>query len=439
MSERYVLKGNLLYSTSPEQMVSVPNGFLVCQEGKVAGAFPALPECYKNLPLVDYGDRLIIPGLVDLHLHAPQYAFRGIGMDMELLDWLETHVFPEEAKYKDLEYARKAYSIFASDLAASATTRACIFATIHRPATLLLMELLEETRGVKALVGKVNMDRNSPAFLCEESAQRSLEETALWIEQGRGRFQNVGMVLTPRFTPSCTDPLMKGLGRLQKETGLPVQSHLSENLSEIEWVRELCPGASSYGETYYQAGLLGGEGCPTIMAHCVHSSEQEMALLKKQGVYLALCAQSNTNLRSGIAPVRAYMEQGMNLGLGTDVAGGSSLSIFHAMVDAMQSSNLRWRLVDDSWKPLTVKEAFYLGTKGGGSFFGKVGSFEEGYAFDAVVLDDTGLPHPQPLTPEERLERMLYLSDDRQIYAKYLEGYQVFQKGNRTDALPQQN
>lgn len=419
----FALKGNILYAPTPKEIVTAPDSYLVCEAGKVAGVFAELPARFAGIPIEDCGDGLVIPGLVDLHLHAPQYSFRTLGMDLELLDWLNTHTFPEEAKYVDLAYAERAYRIFADDLAASATTRAAVFGTIHRPATELLMDLVEET-GVKALVGKVNMDRNSPDILREEDAAASLAETTRWIEETKGKYRNVSPILTPRFTPSCTDELMEGLGKLQRETGLPVQSHLSENLSEIAWVKELCPWSSCYGGAYDRFGLFGGDA-PTIMAHCVHSTGEEIDLMQARGVFIAHCAQSNTNLASGIAPVRVYLDRGMKVGLGTDIAGGYSLSVFQAMADAVQVSKLRWRLLDDSLRPLTVPEAFYLGTKGGGEFFGKVGSFEEGYEFDAVLLDDGALPHPQELSPQERLERMIYLGGEHCVRGKYVAGARV--------------
>lgn len=420
----FVLKGDICYSCDPKTLSMTEQGYLVCEDGKSKGVFEMLPEQYQNLPLIDCGSQLIVPGLTDLHIHAPQYAFRGTGMDLELLDWLNQFAFPEEAKYGDLEYARQAYTIFAESLKYSATTRACIFATIHRPAVKLLMDLMEET-GLGAMVGKVNMDRNSPASLTEESAQRSAEDTVQWLEETKDRYQIVKPILTPRFIPSCSDDLMRRLKEIQNQYQLPVQSHLSENPSEIQWVQELCPASSFYGDAYDQFGLFGGEA-KTIMAHCVYSDEQECTRMKERGVFVAHCPDSNMNLSSGIAPVRRFLDMGLRTGLGSDVAGGCSESIFRAMGQAIQVSKLRWRLADESLKPLTVEEAFYLGTKGGGEFFGRVGSFEPGYEFDALVLDDSGLLHPQPITMKQRLERMIYLADNRQIAGKYVSGRKIF-------------
>ena len=421
MKKSFVLRGNLIHTPRCGELELHPHGYLVCEDGAVAGVFEHLPEQYRAYPLEDYGDALILPGLVDLHVHGAQYAYRGLGMDRELLDWLECNAFPEESRFARQDYAEAAYRIFVDALVHSATTRACIFATLHRPATLQLMRLLEQA-GLPCFVGKVNMDRNSPDILRETTAE-SLAETRRWLEESR-EFSLVRPILTPRFTPSCTDALMDGLGELQREFSVPVQSHLSENLSEIEWVKELCPQTRFYGESYARAGLF-GDGCPTVMAHCVWSGAEERALMKRNGVFIAHCPQSNMNVSSGIAPVKQFLREGQKVGLGSDVAGGAHLSLFRAMTDAIQCSKLRWRLVDPDTPALTLPEALYMATKGGGAFFGKVGSFEPGYALDAVVLDDSALPTTRDCTLAERLERYVYLSDGRPC-AKYAAGQRIF-------------
>ena len=152
---RFVMKGNICYSNDNKELCVIENGYVVSEDGICQGVYEKLPEKYQTIPCYDYTDRLIIPGFADLHVHAPQYSFRGLGMDLELLDWLNTNTFPEESKYRDPEYARKAYDIFVKNLTHGATTRACVFATIHNEATLLLMDRLEEA-GIAAMVGKVN-------------------------------------------------------------------------------------------------------------------------------------------------------------------------------------------------------------------------------------------------------------------------------------------
>ena len=419
----FILRGNIVYSKDQNELDICEHGYLVCREGKVEGVYQTLPFRLGGNPIHDHGDCLIIPGLVDLHIHAPQYSFRGLGMDMELLEWLETNTFPEEAKYESPEYARKAYQIFTDNMRKSATTRACIFGTVHREATLLLMDLMEKT-GLDTMIGKVNMDRNCPDYIIEET-EESAGETLEWIKDVLHRkYQNTRPILTPRFTPSCTDELMEELKKLQIRYGLPLQSHLSENPGEIAWVKELCPWAEFYGDAYDRFGLFGAD-CPTVMAHCVYSGEQEIERMKENGVFIAHCPESNMNVSSGIAPVRTFLERGLRVGIGSDVAGGSTENLFRAMAHAVQSSKLRWRLTDDSLEALTAEEVFYMATKGGGAFFGKVGSFEKGYEFDAVVLDDSRLKHPQPLDVRNRLERMIYLADEREIRAKYVKGKEI--------------
>ena len=420
-TKSFVLHGNVCYNTTPQEVRCVPGGYAVCVDGVSAGVFEELPERYAGLPVVECEDQLVIPGMSDIHLHAPQYAFRGTGMDLELLDWLNTYTFPEEAHYADLGYAEKAYSIFSDDLRKSATTRAVVFGTLHVEGTELLMDKLEAT-GLSTYVGKVNMDRNGGENL-EEDTARSVADTLRWLDEVEGRYERTRPIITPRFTPSVTDELMTELAKIAHERELPVQSHLSENPSECGWVKELCPWSSCYGDAYDHFGMLGAR---TVMAHCVYSDETETELLRRTGTYVAHCPQSNAQLSSGIAPIRRYLELGMNVGLGTDVAGGANLSMFRCMADAVAVSKLRWRLVDEGLAALTTQEALWLATVGGGSFFGKVGSFEEGYEFDALVLDDSNIRAPREMSVWERLERYVYLAEEGgRLTRKYVAGREV--------------
>lgn len=426
MNNIFAIRGNICFSKDVNTLYTAENSYIICENGICQGVFEQLPEKYQNIPCKDYGDRLIIPGLVDLHMHAPQYAFRALALDLELLEWLNKYAFKVESEYADIEYAKNAYEIFADDLVKSGTTRICLFGTLHTEATLLLMEMLEKS-GMRAYVGKVNMDRNSPDYLCEESADKSAADTKYWIEESIRRFKNIKPIITPRFTPSCSDELMAQLGELQRAYHLPVQSHLSENYGEIAWVQELCPNTRFYGEAYDQFGMFGTNG-PSIMAHCVHSSEEEMELMKKRGVFVAHCPQSNANLSSGIAPAREYLERGINIGLGCDIGGGTTLNMFRCMCEAIQYSKVRWRLVDQTKAPLRLEEVFHMATKGGGAFFGKVGSFEAGYEFDALVIDDSVLRYPRRLDIKERVDRLIYMAEDNQITAKYVAGTKLFDK-----------
>ena len=425
MNTSFILKGNICHTPAPDRLETLAQGFAVCEGGVCRGAFDAVPERFAGLEVVDCGDRLILPGLVDLHTHAPQYAFCGTGMDCELLDWLFQIAFPEETRYADAAYAERAYGIFARKLKEGATTRAVIFGTMHADATLTLMDLMERS-GLVTLVGKVNMDRNAPADLMEPSPEQAAADTRRFIEACLRRgYRRTEPIVTPRFVPSCTDALMEKLGKIRREYDLPVQSHLSENPDEVAFVRELTPDAAFYGDAYDRFGLFGRDS-RTVMAHCVYSTDAEVQRMRDNGVWVAHCPSSNMNIASGIAPVRRYMEAGLRMGLGTDVAGGSSISMFRAVTDCIQVSKMYWRYVDKEAKPLTFPEALFLATKGGGCFFGNTGSFEDGSAFDAVVLDDSAEPRARDLSVAERLERAFYWELDRSgIVMKFVDGIRV--------------
>ena len=430
MKKSFVLKGNICQTQTPKALDLYEHAFVVCVDGTSKGVFETLPEKYASLPLYDYGDALIFPGMVDLHVHAPQYAFRGMCMDLELMDWLNRYTFPEEEKYENLEYAQKAYGMFVNAMQKGATTRACIFATRHRYATELLMQLMEQS-GLVSYVGKVNMDREASEALTEESAEISAYNTFGWINATKDKFENTHPILTPRFIPCCTDKLMEELREIQMAYGIPVQSHLSESKGEIDFVKFLRPDNAFYGDSYNEYDLFGknddiNTDVKTVMAHCVWSTDEEVELMRKNGVFVAHCPASNMNLTSGIAPIRKYLDLGLNIGLGSDIAGGHSDSIFRAITDAIQVSKMYFRMVNEDYKPLVFSEAFYLATKGGGAFFGKVGSFEEGYEFDAVIMDDSVLPHPQSLSLAEKMERAVYLGlDEKNIIAKFVAGKNI--------------
>lgn len=430
MKKSFIIRGNICQTKNPLKLDLHERAYAVCVDGISKGVFDTLPEEYAHLPLCDYGDALIFPGMVDLHVHAPQYAFRGMCMDLELMDWLNRYTFPEEEKYEDLEYAEQAYGMFVNAMKRGATTRACIFATRHRYATELLMRLMEES-GLVSYVGKVNMDREASEALTEESAEASAYATFGWINATKDKFENTKPILTPRFIPCCTDKLMEELREIQMAYGIPVQSHLSESKGEIEFVKMLRPNNSFYGDSYDEYDLFGrnddtNTDVKTVMAHCVWSTDDEVELMRNNGVFVAHCPASNMNLTSGIAPIRRYITLGMNVGLGTDVAGGHSDSVFRAITDAIQVSKLYFRLVNEECRPLVFSEAFYLATRGGGAFFGKVGGFDEGYEFDAVVMDDSVLEHPQALCLSERMERAVYLGlDEKNITAKFVAGRKI--------------
>lgn len=416
-----LIKGDVVYSISPDRIVEGKDCFLGFEDGRITGIYESIPEGRHEV--LDRTGCLVIPGLVDLHLHAPQYQYAGLYMDEELLSWLERHTFPEEAKYRSLDYADKAYDILVDDLKRSETTRAAIFGTVFKDSTLLLMKKLSKA-GIRGFVGKVNMDRNSPDSLQEDS-DRSLKDTLDFLQEAEG-IEGVLPIITPRFIPSCTDSLLEKLGLLVKERNIPVQSHLDENLSEIEWVRELCPESRNYSDAYDRFGLFGSSS-NTIMAHVVWPDEEELDLMKNRKVWVAHSPSSNGNLKSGIAPVRRFLSEGIHTGLATDVAGGSTLSMFRILTESIEMSKIRWRLQDDSLPPLTFAEAFYLATRAGGSFFGKVGAFEKDYEADILVLDAPRMRSTllEELSPSEKLEFYAHRCPGALIRDKFISGVKI--------------
>lgn len=416
-----IIKGNFIFTPSFGQLTVLENSYIVIEGQWIKGTYTELPEEFTGLPVTDYGDDLIIPGFVDLHSHAPQFVNRGLGLDLELLPWLEKYTFPAEAKFNDLEYAEAVYKAVVVELWRWGTTRAVLFGTVHKEATAKLLKLLAGA-GLGGYVGKVNMDRNSPPALTETTKQ-SLADTEEFLQDTASRYALVKPIVTPRFVPSCTPELMTGLAYLAKKYQVPIQSHLSENTAEVTWVRELHRKCQNYGDVYNQFELFGQQ--PTIMAHCVHSDAAEIELMAKNNVYVAHCPSSNANLSSGIAPIRRIIKQGVSVGLGSDVAGGHQVSIAQVMVATVQASKLKWLETKKTEDFITMREAFYLATKGGGSFFGQVGSFEAGYEFDALVIQDHYVVDPNQRSLEERLHRFIYIGDDRDIIARYVAGKKV--------------
>lgn len=420
--QSFFLKGTFLDAPVCGE-IRTREGFLLIKEGQFGKFYDAVPTVMYDLPVYDYSGKLILPGMTDLHLHAPQYCYAGMAMDLELLDWLQNYTYPEEARYKDPAYAKKGYSFFVRDLISGPATRAVIFATLHTDATLVLMDQLEEA-GFPAYAGKLAMNRNSPDYYREPTTEYAIKETLRWIDEAAKRnYRFVKPILTPRFTPSVTDDYMAGLGEIAREYHLPMQSHLSENTDEIRWVAELCPDTDYYAESYAKHGLFGGD-VPTVMAHCIYCPEEENALIHRNGVMIAHCPTSNENVIAGICPAAGYLRNGYHIGIGSDVAGGNTLNLFEVVKAAVQVSKLRWKYVDNAVEPLTLAEAFYMATAGGGQFFGKVGILEEGYDADAIVVDDAELLNHMNFTPAQRLERYSYIGNGK-VFAKFILGNKI--------------
>lgn len=415
---KMALKGDIVFTPTKEKFEIHKDSYIIIEEGKVIKICKDLEESYKDYLLKDYSGNLIIPGFIDLHLHAPQYANRGLGLDKELIPWLETYTFPEEGKYKDVEYAKEVFSRLIHELWRNGTTRSVVYASIHKESAKVLMDMFIES-GLGAYIGKVNMDRNTAEYLTEDTLQSIKDTEEIIIEYGdKSKF--VKPIITPRFIPTCSEELLKGLGDLAIKYNIPSQSHLNENCGEIQWVKELFPDSINYASIYKDFNLFGQT--KSLMAHCVYNTDEEIDLMAVNGVYVAHCPHSNYNLSSGIMPIRKFLDKRVPVGLASDISGGHSLSIPNVIVGTIQASKMVWLNTNKELAPLKFSEAFYLATKGGGSFFGKVGSFEPEYEFDALVIDDSLLVGKTDLSIEERIQKFIYIGDDRNIIERYLAG-----------------
>ena len=414
-----ILKGNIVAAPELGKLDIVENGYLVAVDGVIEGVYETLPEKFAGCEVEDCGKNLILQTFSDMHLHAPQYAMLGMGMDMPLIDWLNTYTFPTEAHFADPEVARPIYKQLAEELVSNGTTRVVMFSSLHRESTLVLMDELEKA-GVTGYVGKVNMDRNGGVNY-QETTQESMDETVKWIEQCD--FEHIKPVITPRFTPTCTNELMEFLGKLAAEKDLPIQSHLSENTGEIAWVKELHPDCQQYWETYAKYNMWNDR---TVMAHCVWSDERERKAIKDAGVWVCHCASSNEDLISGYAPIRVMLDEGVRVVLGSDIAGGDHISMFDNVTASIRASKARRIMTNWETDFLTVAEAYYLGTSAACEFFGEKPGFAAGNPLHAIVVCDDDLPDVRERTTQERFERCMYRRQKDAIRAVYSAGRKVY-------------
>ena len=411
--------GQVVWAESAEKLSVHPDSYLAVEDGTVEGIYAQIPEKFSCLPVTDFGNGVIIPAFSDLHVHAPQYPQRGLGMDLLLEDWLNTYTFPLEAKYSDPDYARAVYDAFLKDLIAHGTFHACVYGTIHREATSYLARRMEEMK-LRAFVGKVNMDIQSPENL-RETVGESLRETERFLEENAGN-RYAKPILTPRFAPTCSFELLKGLGRLGKKYRTGMQTHLVESRWEAAESVRLNPACSCDTEIYEKAGLL--ENGPVIAAHFIFPSEDDIRILKQYGGYAVQCPDATVNVIAGIMKTAYLAGRGVRLALGSDIAGGHLPGVYTQAARSVQLSKLKEFYEPEENRAIPFAHAFYLATKAGGALFGRVGSLEPGYVFDALVIRDFSDPF-RPVSPEETLERFCYMGNPGDIAARFIGGVPV--------------
>lgn len=416
-----IYKGNIVFTKERDRFTIFEPGYIVVDsDGKIEDVYAELPEQYSNEQIHDYGNKMIIPGFTDLHLHPNQYPNIGLGYDMELMPWIENYATPCIDYFKDEECSRRILAAFIDDLWKNGVTRSVQFGPLDMKTTDLLFDMMCRS-GLGCYLGKNHTDYKKDRHeteTTEESVEIAMELYHKW----EGVNDKVHYILTPSFAPGCTRDMMDWVGKTARELNIPVQSHLDENRTEVELVKERFPEASNYADVYVQSDML-GNGIKTVMAHCIHTKEDEIQLLRDPDVWVAHCVTSNLDLSSGIMPLRRYLEEGIQVGLGSDISGGHTMNMFDIMRTTIEAS--KYYYVSEGKPAITLSEVFYLATKGGGSFFGKVGSFEKGYEFDALVVDDDALPDLRGCTITERVERLIYNGDERQIKVRFCSGREV--------------
>jgi len=364
----------------------------------------------------------LLPGMVDLHVHAPQWPQLGKALDLPLEEWLQAYTFPLEARYADAAFAESEYELLVDGLLANGTTTALYFGTIHLPATQRLADICLR-RAQRALIGRVAMDNpeECPDFYRDASAASAEAQTRAFIDYVRAMPGNeaalVKPVITPRFIPSCTDELLRSLGALARESGCHVQTHCSES----DWEHQYVLGR--YGITDTAAldrlGLLGRH---TVMAHGNFVSDEDLALIGTRGAGIAHCPLSNVYFSDAILPLRHLLAQGIHVGLGTDIAGGASPSILENARHAVIASRYLEAGVDPGLsraqrrRPdsrIDALSAFWLATAGGGIALDlPIGVFKEGFQFDALLIEggsDRSNLRLQPLdSPADLVQKIIY-------------------------------
>lgn len=363
-------------------------------------------------PVIDLRPWVVLPGLVDLHVHLPQVPSAGLGAGQDLLTWLERYVFPLERAFDEPTAERLAPQVF-RQMARAGTTTAVIYGAIWQP-SLDAVFRAAEAHGIRVVIGKVMMDeltydeRLAPERILDVSLRQSAELCERWHMRDAGRLR---YAFTPRFAVSCSGEMLRQSAALARETGAYWQTHLSEDRGEIEAVARRFPAARDYLDVYDRAGALGER---TILAHAVHLSERELARLVESGSRIAHCPASNLFLASGVMPLARYLEQGALVGLGSDVAGGPDLSIVSQMRIGAYAQNALRTLGEDSrptldplgWLRLaTLESARALGLEG------DIGSVEPGREADLIAVDPSWtapLPGLDTDDPAELMSRLIF-------------------------------
>ena len=395
------------------------DGYLAVDgEGRIAGI-----GAWKDAPageVIDLSTRIITPGFIDTHLHAPQIEMIG-SYGGHLLEWLNRYTFPTERKFADPGHARRVARAFYDELLRHGTLTALIFSTVHATATDIFFEEAE-ARGFRGIIGKAMMDRNAPEYLLDTSAQQSYDDSRALLEKWHGRGL-LRYAITPRFAPTSTPEQLELAGQLKREfPDAWVHTHISENRNEVQWVQELFPEAE-YADVYDHYGLLGER---TVLAHGVWLTPEELELIATRRSRIAHCPNSNLFLGSGLFPLHRVLDAGVIVGLGSDIGAGTTPSLFNAMADAYKVQQVQG-------VSLSPFHLWYLATLGGAralTLDAETGSLEPGKSADFLVLDLGATPLLALRTghadsAEDLLAGLIFMGDDRAVEQSFIAGRRV--------------
>ena len=404
----------------PRAVQYFDDGVLVVADGRVVAAGPA-PDLLATLPpesiLTDCRPALIVPGFVDTHIHYPQTDVIA-SFGARLLDWLERYTFPTERRFADAGHARAVCEFFLDELIRNGTTTALVFATVHPQSVDAFFEAAQ-ARGMRMIAGKVLMDRHCPDDL-RDTPEEGARESAQLIERWHGS-DRLGYAITPRFAITSSDEQLRLAGKLARANPtVHVHTHVAENTEEVAWARELFPWSRSYLDVYDRFGLLRKR---SVFAHCIHLDAGDRHRMGVSGAAAAFCPSSNLFLGSGLFDIGAADREGIPIGLGTDVGGGTSFSMLRTLSEA-------YKVAQMSGQSLGALRAFYLATLGGARALdlqGEIGNFLPGKEADFLVLDLAATPLLARRTAlgrtlDERLFALMTLGDDRCVRQTYVMG-----------------
>ncbi len=407
-----------------DQVRYLEDGVLITEQGKIRW-FGTWNDAQDHLPInieiQHYPEQLIIPGMIDTHIHFPQTEMVG-AYGEQLLSWLNTYTFPTEIQFKDKAYAQEIAKFFVQELLKNGTTTALVFCTVHPESVDALFEAAEQHQ-MRLIAGKVMMDRHAPEALCDTAESAYVDSKALiqkWHGQGRALY-----AITPRFAPTSTPEQLKRAGQLKAEfPDVYVHTHLSENKDEIAWVKDLFPAQKGYLDVYHHYGLTGQR---SVFAHCVHLEDAEWQCMHETDSAIAFCPTSNLFLGSGLFPLNKTWQQQVKVGLGTDVGAGTSFSLLQTVNEAYKVQQLQG-------DKLSAYESLYHATIGGAKALDlddKLGNFNVGKEADFVVLNikPTALQQlrqSRSKSLEDSLFALFTMGDDRNVEATYIYGQKAY-------------